>query len=198
MRTAFIFDTETTGLPDWKKPSGDDVQPHLVQLGALLVDLDKQEIIKMLDVIIKPDGWEIPQEVSDIHGITTEEAMKHGIPESEALMMLLDLWDGAKRVCYNRTFDKRIIRIATKRYCSEEVIEAWADKDNFDCAMMMAKPIVKATNGFKADGSPKIKNPKLAEAYEYFMGEALENAHNALVDATACMDIYFKMLDGAK
>ena len=53
--------------------------------------------------------------------------------------MLIALWNGHIRVAYNRTFDQRIIRIAAKRYASDEVIEAWADKDDFHCAMIKAK-----------------------------------------------------------
>ncbi|MEJ6520298.1 3'-5' exonuclease [Shewanella bicestrii] len=87
------FDTETTGLPDWKSPSEADYQPHLVQLAALLVN-DKFEIVKELDVIIKPNGWVIPDEVAAIHGITTERAMDEGIPEQEALTQLLEMAQG--------------------------------------------------------------------------------------------------------
>lgn len=40
MNPALFFDTETTGLPLFKEPSEDPRQPHIVQLGACLVDLD--------------------------------------------------------------------------------------------------------------------------------------------------------------
>lgn len=35
-----FFDVETTGIPDFKAPSDAPHQPHMVQLGALLVEPD--------------------------------------------------------------------------------------------------------------------------------------------------------------
>ena len=85
MKPILFFDTETTGLPLWKEPSEDPRQPHLVELAALLVNPDTREMIAFMDVIIKPNGWTIPVDVSEIHGITTERALAEGIPEEEAL-----------------------------------------------------------------------------------------------------------------
>lgn len=186
------FDTETTGLPDWKSPSEADHQPHLVQLAALLVN-DKFEIIKQLDVIIKPNGWIIPDEVAAIHGITTERAMDEGIPEQEALAQLLEMSQGALRVAHNKNFDHRIIRIATKRYSDEATQDAWDNKDNFECTMQMAKPIMKMLPKTRFG----FKSPKLEEAYEFFTGKKLENAHSAMADTKACFEVYKAIVLGA-
>ncbi|MCG9964587.1 3'-5' exonuclease [Shewanella cutis] len=178
------FDTETTGLPDWKSPSEADHQPHLVQLAALLVN-DKFEIVKELDVIIKPNGWIIPDEVAAIHGITTERAMDEGIPEQDALAQLLEMAQGALRIAHNKTFDQRIIRIATKRYSDEATQEAWANKDNFECTIRMYQ---------KQFGG---KNTDLATCYEKLTGKKLENAHSAMADTKACFEVYKAIVLGA-
>jgi DNA polymerase-3 subunit epsilon len=191
MKTILFFDTETTGLPVWKEPSGSNNQPHLVQLAAILCNADTREVISTMDVIIKPDGWEIPQETIDVHGITNEMALKLGIPEKQALEQFLELRGNADRVAYNKTFDQRIIRIATKRYSAEEVIEQWAIKDDFHCAMIMSKPIVKCP----AKTRGKFKNPKLQEAYQHFFGESFEHAHSAMADTKACMKVYWACID---
>lgn len=191
MKTILFFDTETCGLPVWKEPSGSDNQPHLVQLAAILCNADTREVISTMDVIIKPDGWEIPQETIDVHGITNEIALEVGIPEVQALEQFLELCGDADRVAYNKTFDQRIIRIATKRYSTEEVIEKWAIKDDFHCAMILSKPIVKCPAKTKG----KFKNPKLQEAYEHFFNESFEGAHSAMADTKACMAVYWACID---
>jgi DNA polymerase III subunit epsilon len=186
MNLAIFFDTETTGLPDWKSPSEAEHQPHIVQLAAHVVNLDAKEILESMDVIIKPDGWVIPEEVSAIHGITTERALAEGIPESEALLKFLLMWDGKLRIAHNTTFDNRIIRIATKRYCDESIINDWHEGP-YECTGLITKPICQLLPKNKYG----FKMPKLSEAYLHFTGKELENAHTALADVNACMEVYF-------
>ena len=184
MSQIIIFDTETTGIPNWKTPSGGDDQPHIVSLAALMVEEQTKEVIQTLNLIVKPDGWEIPQETIDVHGITNELAAEVGVPEEAALNIFLNLWNGRKRIAYNTTFDNRIIRIATKRYKNEQVIVNWKD-GQYECAMIGSKKVMGG------------KNPKLEAAYKYFMGTELEGAHDALVDTKACMDVYFAMKEAS-
>ncbi|MDB4278755.1 3'-5' exonuclease [Deltaproteobacteria bacterium] len=190
MKKILFYDTETTGLPNWKKPSDDESQPHLVQLAAILCNAETEEVISSIDLTIKPEGWEIPEEVSEIHGVTTEKAKAVGVPENLAFQMLYAMFEVSDiRVAHNRTFDQRIIRIAAKRHGTEPQTEAWAEKEDHECTMLLSKPICKLPN----KGRKGIKNPKLEEAYEQFTGEQLENAHTAIADAQGCMDIYFFM-----
>lgn len=176
-------DTESTGLPDWKSPSDAEHQPHLVQLGAMLVDEESREVVKELELIIKPDGWVIPDEVAKIHGITTEIALRDGVPEIEALNQLMEMWDGCKRVSHNKTFDQRIIRIAAKRYLDDAASERWADKDSYLCTMRMFQ---------QQFGG---KNTSLSTCFEKLTGKTLENAHTAMADTKACMEIYWALVD---
>lgn len=91
MNTALFYDTETTGLPLFKEPSEHPDQPHIVQLAAILVDLDTRREIASMDVIVRPDGWTIPDDVAAIHGITTGHAMQVGVPEKLAVRMFMSL-----------------------------------------------------------------------------------------------------------
>lgn len=190
MNLAIFFDTETTGLPQFNEPSEGENQPHIVQLAANLVDLDSRKVIQSMDVIVKPEGWEIPAEVAEIHGITTEYALQVGIPEKQAVEMFLALWAGRLRVAHNTTFDNRIIRIATKRYCSEEVIDAW-QAGEYQCTGALTKPIMQMLPKNKFG----YKMPKLKEAYLHFIGQELQDAHSAMADTNACMSVFFAAKD---
>lgn len=180
------FDTETTGLPLWQEPSGHEDQPHLVQLAALLVNKDTRGITGQMDVIIKPDGWIIPDETAVIHGITTERAMDEGIPEAEALEMFLELYRQSHlRICHNTTFDNRMIRIALKRYQPDLISdEEWKDKSRYYCTLINSRKVMGGKSGHT-----------LAEAYKHFTGEDFEDAHTALADTKACLGVYWAIQD---
>jgi DNA polymerase-3 subunit epsilon len=196
-----FYDTETTGLPLFKEPSEHPDQPHIVQLGALLVDMDSREIVRELDVIIRPTDWTIADEVAKIHGITTERALTEGIPEAEAISELLSMWGAAEgepleRIGHNEQFDARIVRIGLKRFMGDVAADAWkAGKAR--CTAAIAGPIVKCppTARMKAAGRHHFKTPTLQEAYQHFFGRAFEGAHGARADTRACMEIFFAVQD---
>lgn len=193
MNLALFYDTETTGLPLFKEPSEHPSQPHIVQLAACLVDLDTRKTIASIDVIIKPDGWTISDEVAAIHGITTEHAMDVGIPEEMAVRMLLAMWGGRTLIGHNEAFDRRIVRIALKRLvdCQASypgyvpLSETWKAAESH-CTCQLARPHTKLE---------KNKLPKLGEAYQHFMGKPLENAHSAMADVQGCIAVYFAIQD---
>lgn len=182
MTEILVFDTETTGLPDWKSPSEAEHQPHLVQLAAHLVDVDTRAIKQTIDLIIRPDGWVITPELTEIHGITHEYACAVGVPEKLAVELFLLMWNGRKRIAFNTTFDNRLIRIATKRYFDEAISETWHEGE-YECAMIASRKIMGG------------KQPNLAEAYKHFTGKEIQNAHTAIGDVNACMEVYFAVKD---
>jgi DNA polymerase-3 subunit epsilon len=75
-----FFDTETTGRPkDYKAPISDvDNWPRLVQLGYLIYD-ETGDQLSQGEFIVRPDGFLIPEEASNIHGITNEIANSRGL-----------------------------------------------------------------------------------------------------------------------
>lgn len=195
MKPMLMYDTETSGLPDYKNPSSGEQQPHIVQLGAILVAQDTRQVSERIDVIIRPNGWVIPDDVAKIHGITTERAMDEGIPEKDAFDQLIQMWKKCEfRVGYNEPFDARILRIATFRFSDQDIIDAWKEAPSH-CAMKMAKPICKIPASAKARRFGEYKNPTLAEAYKHFTSKDLIDAHSAMADTMACMEVYFAALD---
>lgn len=200
MNTVLVYDSETTGIPLFGEPSDDPRQPHLVQLAAVLVDLDTRQTISSMDVIIRPSGWTIPDEVAAIHGITTEHALEVGIPEIFALELFRSLWAGRTRIGHNEGFDARIIRIAQHRHgYSEANMAAWKEGPAEDTAKL-ATPLVKCppTAKMRAAGRNHYKTPTLAEAHQHFLGRPLENAHSAMADVLGCMAVYFAIQDQVK
>jgi DNA polymerase III subunit epsilon len=182
-----FFDTETTGLPIWGEPSTDHRQPHLVQIGAELVDAETREVLKSMDVIIKPAGWEIPEEMTAIHGITKEAALENGISEWDAVEELLEMKKEADlRVAHNVNFDDRIIRIAITRELGYDKADEWKEGEKFDTCNKSRKAV-----GLK-------KAPKLEESYEFFTGKKLEGAHSAAADVAACREVYFALVDAGE
>ena len=190
------YDTETTGLPDWKKPSQFKTQPHMVQLGAILFNDKDFTVTDQFDVLIKPLEWEIPQDTIDVHGITMEKAMTEGIKEEHAYEYFMMMAREAKgrTLCHNRTFDERIIRIASKRYGTKEEADWWKERDKSlrICTMLQAKPHMKLP--------PKkqygYKNPKLSEAYEHYCRRPMDEvyqAHSAIDDIRATLNVYREM-----
>lgn len=196
MKLAMFYDTETTGLPLFDQPSEDPRQPHIVQLGACLVDLDVKKVVSQIDVVVKPEGWTIPEEVTAIHGISTEFAGDVGIPEKSAVEMLLDFWAFERlRIGHNEQFDARIIRIACMRHV-HSVSDSWKS-GKAHCTQLLSTPILKLppTERMRAANRSHYKSANLREAYKHFTGRELENAHSAMADVRACMEVYFSIRD---
>lgn len=191
-----VFDTETTGLPDFKARSADPIQPHLVQLALVFIADDGTEA-EASCVVIKPNGWVISPEVAAIHGITQERAMDEGINEETATAMFVMAQARCSlRVAHNESFDRRIMRIAMTRVGLErDFIEYIEGRASFDTCRK-AQPIVNLppTDKMVAKGMNGPKPPKLEECIRHFFSEELPGAHDALVDARACGRIYHHLL----
>jgi DNA polymerase-3 subunit epsilon len=196
MKAALFYDTETTGLPLFHEPSEDPRQPHIVQLGAALVDLDTYAEIASLDLIVRPDGWKIPDDVAAIHGITTERAMDVGVPARVVFDLLLELWSLSQaRIGHNEQFDARMVRIALLRHRDSDPdaeINAKWKAGYAQCTQVLSTPILKLppTPKMKAAGRFHHKSANLGEAYRFFTGKPLEGAHSAMVDVRACIEVY--------
>jgi DNA polymerase-3 subunit epsilon len=204
MKHLLPYDTETSGLPLFDLPSDHPGQPHIVQLAALVVDPSTRAEVAVMNRIVRPDGWVIPDEVAKIHGITQERAMDEGIPEVEAVEEFLAMWkpegeDVLERIAHNESFDARILRIAIKRYIDPRnpaltlpVSDYWK-QGKAHCTARLSTPILKLppTAKMLAARRHHHKTANLGEAFKHFMGKDLEGAHDAIVDVRACADVWF-------
>lgn len=184
MNILFI-DSETTGIYQWKQPMEHPSQPHLVQLGAVLHDANKH-VRASLNLIIKPNGWEIPAEAAAVHGITTEIAHQYGVPLVDALEMLSGLAEMAGLVvAHNTDFD---IPVFGAQYHRAGLEDPFLNRSRF-CTMKAS------TNICRIPGPRGFKWPKLEEAHRHFTGEGFDNAHDAMADVLACARVYYHLAD---
>jgi DNA polymerase-3 subunit epsilon len=188
-----FFDTETTGFPDYNMPSAWEGQPHLVQLAALLTEDDGTERASF-NIIVEPDGYKIPDGAAKVHGISTEIAMRCGVPLSAAIWPFICLRSQASViVAHNVKFDIAVMETAIARGPKRDYHPG--PKDSY-CTMEHAAEIVALppTEKMKATGlGHKPKAPKLEEAYKHFFGTAPAEQHTALADVRSCMAIYRKL-----
>lgn len=180
-----FFDVETTGFYRKQLAYDDDLQPHIVQFAAILSDENGNSIAEV-SAIVKPIGYEIPQQSVEIHGIDTEYALKHGIRIETAMSILDQLLENSSiLVCHNEEFDSNVAACECHRLKNSD---HWSGQDRQHFCTMKS-----STNLCKLPGNYGYKWPKLEEAYEFFFKEKLLDAHDALADVRACMRIYFEL-----
>jgi len=186
--SALFFDTETTGKWNFKSKDKfrDPSQPKLVQLAAILVD-DEFNEVSSLNCIVYPADWEIPDEAANIHGISQAKAERFGISLPTAVEMFMQLADMAdKFVAHNSEFDVNIIQHA--RTLVNESTDPFEGKQAW-CTMKAATPVVKILHK-----SPRheqdYKYPKLEECVRHFFNREIVGAHDALVDVRECIQVY--------
>lgn len=184
-----IFDTETTGLPkSWKAPVTDlDNWPRLVQIAWMICDKDGN-ISRERNVIIYPDGFDIPEESSIVHGITTRQAQVRGWKIKGILEALADdLCDTHYLVAHNINFDEKVV--------GAEFIRAGIKSIAFENIPRICT-MESSINFCAIPGPYGFKYPKLSELHIKLFGEDFADAHDAMVDTSACARCFIEMMKG--
>ncbi len=185
MQTFLFFDTETTGLPrNWKAPVSDlDNWPRLVQLGWLLYDENGTKLDEG-NVIVRPEGFTIPTEASDVHGITTAKALREGKELHKVLASFALLVEETDYlVAHNMAYDEKVIGSELLRAHMPNIVE---QKPKI-CTM-------NASINFCAIPGPwGYKWPKLQELHNKLFGCEFEDAHDAFADISATAKCFFEL-----
>lgn len=184
-----IFDTETNGLPrNWKAPVTDlNNWPRVVQLAWGLYS-ESEEAIQEEVLVIKPDGWEIPDRAADVHGISTEIADEIGVPMEAALWAFIEAYEQADTlVAHNLAFDNPVLGAEMIRY------KAFPEKkvSRKVCTMKASTELCALSGGRNG----QYKWPKLEELHFKLFGNGFEGAHDALVDVQACRRCFFELIE---
>jgi len=187
--TYLIFDTETTGLPlnnNWNAPVDDfDTWPRLVQIAWEFyrdgVKVDSN------DFIIRPDGFEIPIDASDIHGITTERAEREGVTLQGALSEFQNVVSQADYlVGHNISFDEKVVGAEFLRMNMQNCL-AYKNKI---CTKEASTNFCAIPNNSRF-GS--YKWPKLSELHIKLFGADFEDAHSAASDVSATAKCFWEL-----
>jgi DNA polymerase III epsilon subunit-like protein len=176
-----IFDTETTGLPKFKEPAlnAKDNWPHIVSISWVILDTDTNQIVTRKSFIVKPDGWIIPPESTEIHKISTQAANMIGTPLREVISKFLNETYN-KLVAHNMEFDYNVLINAIVwdlGMVPETILRMPAL-----CTMKLSKNICKIpyATGYG------YKSPKLSELYEFaFKTKPISSSlHSSAYDAS--------------
>lgn len=188
-----FFDTETTGLWEKRLPCGDEGQPKIVQLGAMLVDpVERREVMRIDLVVYRPDP--IPEAASNIHKTTTDISQAIGVQEDCALQIFCDMLAAAQMaVAHNIEFDVNIINNAVRLLSGNPKLDVFADKGKF-CTMLAAVPVCKFPSKY---GHKGYAWPKLEKAIPHLIGREPTAAHQAIGDVIDCRDLFFYLQDTA-
>ena len=180
-----VFDTETTGFWDFKAPSEDPRQPRLVQLGAILCTDDFRRV-GHIDVVVKPDGFEIPESATKVHGITTNDALKFGVSRITTLAMFAQFTAISHTIMgWNCDYDSRVMGSEFLR-CNLPK-SPFSEKHKWRDLMKECTPVCKMPP--TRPGQTEYKWPKLEEAHEFFFKTKMVGAHSALNDCFGTLKI---------
>ena len=176
-----IFDTESTGLPPKGCKWNENYQdfPYIVSIAWIIGE--KQEYH-----IIKPQGYLIPEEATNIHGISTEQAIRDGENFADVITKFIQDSLNAGMICaHNIHFDTSIVKANILRYMGQ----SWFDGYLCEDALYKGKRIDTMTSSMKwVDAramNGRLKFPNLSELYHRCFPHQDFNAHNALEDCRA-------------
>ncbi len=181
-----IFDTETTGVPRLYDAPVSDTEnwPRVVQIAWRNCDAHGRKKVSK-SYIIRPEGFTIPKEAKRIHGISTSQAKRVGIPIDEVLNEFAEaLSESSVVVAHNLQFDLNIISAEFYRIGVRRPFH----KQTQVCTMKDSTEHCELPGRF---GS--YKWPKLPELYFKLFGKSVLETHDAGADVKTCAKCFFEL-----
>ena len=181
-----IFDTETTGLPKSDNAPIEQLDnwPRVVQIAWQLHD-KTGKLVEVENLVIRPDGYEIPYSAEKVHGISTELAMETGIPVAEALEKFAGAINRSSYIIgHNVQFDLKITAAEFLRAKIENKLLTTPSV----CTMELTREFCKLPGR-----GNRYKSPKLEELYTILFSESFAEAHNASADVNATARTFFEL-----
>lgn len=185
-RKYLVFDTETTGLPkNWKAPVTDTENwPRIIQFAWSIHDESGKEISHR-DLLVKPDGFIIPEETTKIHGITQEKADAEGMPILEALDIFKAAVDSVDvMVAHNISYDEMVVGCEFYRAGIPDPIPAKEKVCTKEASVDFCK--IPGRGG-------RYSWASLDDLYRILFNKTFDNQHNASFDVKACALCFFEL-----
>jgi DNA polymerase-3 subunit epsilon len=181
---SLLFDVETTGKFNYRLPPGDDSQPDVLQLAAILAD--ENRTYATLNVYIHGES-PVPEEAYKIHRIDRDMTAKVGISRKRMCQIFADLLQKADvLVCHNTDFDVAMMRSSMLREGGNGKL---LNKPLF-CTMKRSTERCKIPHP-KPFRAGEFKWPSLQEAYQILVDpRGFEEAHDAWHDICATREVY--------
>lgn len=165
-RPIIFFDLESTGI--------DIATSRIVEIACIKIDLDGSKTEK--HSLINPT-IPIPKEVSEVHGIT-DDKVANAPKFIELSKSLYNFFKGCDIAGYNSdSFD---IPLLVQEFSRCNIIFGDWEFNTID--VLSVERILKPN--------------KLSDVYKRYTGKDLEDAHSALADVNATLEILFHQYDG--
>ncbi|AZQ43518.1 DNA polymerase III subunit alpha [Nonlabens ponticola] len=184
-----IFDTETTGLPKrWDLPYTEvDNWPRVVQIAWQLHD-GLGNMIDHQDYLIKPDGYDIPYDSEQIHGISTALAQDQGLPLQEVLAKFNDALAMTTFVVgHNLEFD---LNVTGAEFIRANIANDLHKLPVLDTCTEDTARLCQIPGG----RGGKFKLPTLTEIYKFLFNQEFSEAHNATADVEATTRVFLELI----
>ena len=173
-----FLDTETTGVTPMDR---------IVSICWSRYD-SRARHITTTNHVVRPDGFTIPNGASAIHGITTRDALRDGIPLEDALGELyseIEQHGPTLYVGHNVSFDRPIV---LNEYGRVRHRENFSSLPTY-CTMKSTTEICCIPQRNRSG----YKWPKLAELHSHLFGSPHDDAHDAEADVRATAKCFFEL-----
>lgn len=181
MKRLAVLDFETTGI---------DVETARVVTAFFGVLDENGSVIEAHNWMVKPDGYEIPEEATAVHGVSTEEATKYGQPLREVILQMITainiatVYNSIPLAGHNLAYDITVLDREMTRANSSGV-PYWVEEVVILDSLVIDKHI---------DPYRKGKRTLITAAAHYGVELSEEEAHGAQADAIASGRIIQAML----
>lgn len=167
-RNIVAFDVETTGL--------DTSNDYVIQLSAVKFDIDFNIIAEMNKYVLPLKEFTIADGAFEKHGISKEYLVANGLPMKEVGEEFIEFIESCDMLSYNgNRFDVKILSKDLKAVG----LDLDLNRTFYDALALEAK----------------LQPRTLDAIYKKYTGKDLENAHNALYDVKATIEIFKHQLN---